>query len=226
MKWEWKAKSHVLRSRCKSSWVQIQTFWRNKHTKSHQILLWSGAVYQWKESSEICFSLWGFRSLNSDPQMLSKFGIAAHMLVSACPVTIHSHLISQLHPANILSDSACHIWGSIRDFVERHFWNCVHLASHVIKSSINYSRFPVHCICVLTLHFAEVTSIVMCLCSVMLTADWSWRGKIFCFISVPLQRREGEKNIELCWVLNLVRGWPEFKQTDTNTLGPCHHLLF
>ena len=44
------------------SLVQIQTFWRNKHLESHQILLWSGAV-NWQEmSSEIVTYLLGLKS--------------------------------------------------------------------------------------------------------------------------------------------------------------------
>ena len=46
---------------------------------------------------------------------------------------------------------------------------------------------------------AEYTSIAECLCSVMLTADCSWRGNVLYFMNVTLQRGEGKKKRK-CWV--------------------------
>ena len=61
---EQKAAAQLLRN--KQLWrrerVQIQTFWRNKHPESLQILLWSDSVHQWKESSEITLKLLGLKS--------------------------------------------------------------------------------------------------------------------------------------------------------------------
>ena len=47
----------------RGSRVQSQTFWRNKHPESYQILLWSGAVYWQEESSEITYNIWGLKSV-------------------------------------------------------------------------------------------------------------------------------------------------------------------
>ena len=41
--------------------------------------------------------------------------------------------------------------------------------------------------------FTPVTSIVRCLCSVMLTVDWSWRGNVLYFMNVMKQRGDGKK---------------------------------
>ena len=44
--------------------------------------------------------------------------------------------------------------------------------------------------------FITVAAAVMlsgCLCRVMLTADWSWRGNVLYFMNVTLRRGDGEK---------------------------------
>ena len=109
---------------------QIQTIWRNKQPESHQILLWSGAIYRREESSEMTFELLGLK----------------------------------------------------RGFVFT-----------PVYQPEQWS--------------AEVTSTVGCLCSALLTADWSWRGIALYFMNVMLQRGElGKKreNHSPCWVLSSV----------------------
>ena len=49
--------------------------------------------------------------------------------------------------------------------------------------------------------FLSWCSVVGCLCTVMLTDNWSWRGNVLYFIDNITE--------SLWWVLSLVRGWPK-----------------
>ena len=63
--------------------------------------------------------------------------------------------------------------------------------------------------------YLEVTSIIGCFCSVLSTADWSWRGNVLYFMNVTLQRgeREPEPEPESLLSAEFSQSWLDSNQT-------------
>ena len=60
-----------------------------------------------------------------------------------------------------------------------------------------------------------------CLCSVMLTADWSWRGKVLLFMKFRWEKKRERSSVVST---ELTEGCSEFNHTDTHTHTHTHPL--
>lgn len=84
--------------------VQNQTFWTNKHPESHHLLLWSGAVYQWDEISEMTFV-----KLSSLPFIILLSTELTSILRCLCTVMLTADREDDLN-LDTETLSVCHLW--------------------------------------------------------------------------------------------------------------------
>lgn len=93
--------------------VQNQTFWTNKHPESHHLLLWSGAVYQWDEISEMTFV-----KLSSLPFIILLSTELTSILRCLCTVMLTADREDDLN-LDTETLSVCHLWLSKLPFLGR-----------------------------------------------------------------------------------------------------------